>query len=49
LNSVDSTGDSPCHLSIHPNGQFLGVANYGTNYAWFRISNDGSILSPPVI
>jgi 6-phosphogluconolactonase len=44
LNAVDGGGDAPCHLSLHPNGQFLFSAAYmGGNFAGFRLNADGSI------
>ena len=30
INTVSSRGKWPCHLSVHPSGKFVLVANYGT-------------------
>jgi len=44
LNSVNSGGKGPAHLSIHPNGRFVLVANYfGGSVAVLPIREDGSL------
>ncbi len=41
---VDSRGASPTHLSVHPSGRFVFVANYGGgNVAVFPVAADGSL------
>lgn len=47
LNTVSSGGAGPAHLSIHPSGRFVLVANYfGGSVAVLPIRADGS-LGPP--
>jgi 6-phosphogluconolactonase len=44
INSVSSRGAHPAHLSVHPSGRWLGVANYsGGTIASFPIQPDGSL------
>jgi 6-phosphogluconolactonase len=42
INTVDSHGAGPTHLSLHPDGRFLLVANYDSgSVTVFPVSNDG--------
>ena len=44
INKVDSHGKLPCHLSVHPSGKFVLVANYGTgNVSVFPILANGGL------
>ena len=44
LNSVSSGGKGPAHLSVHPSGKFVLVANYfGGSVAVLPIKEDGSL------
>ncbi len=44
LNVVSSGGADPAHLSVHPSGKYLFVANYtGGSAAVIRIQEDGSL------
>jgi 6-phosphogluconolactonase len=48
INDVDSHGDFPAHLSVHPSGKYLLGSNYGTvaspgNFPIYQIMGDGSI------
>jgi 6-phosphogluconolactonase len=44
LNTVSTNGQHPAHVSVHPSGQYLLVANYSTgNYPVYRIEANGSI------
>lgn len=44
LNSQRSGGQGPCHLSVHPSGKYLFVANYsGGQAAMIQILADGSL------
>lgn len=44
LNSVSSGGKGPAHLSLHPSGKFVFVANYfGGSVAVLPIQADGSL------
>ena len=44
LNSVSSGGAGPTHVSVHPSGRFLFVANYfGGSVGVFPIKPDGSL------
>ncbi len=44
LNTVSSHGAGPAHLSVHPSGKFVFVANYaGGTIAVLRAASDGSI------
>ncbi|MCB1229349.1 MAG: lactonase family protein [Verrucomicrobiae bacterium] len=44
LNTVSSGGKGPAHLSIHPSGRFVLVANYfGGSVAVIPIRDDGSL------
>lgn len=44
LNSVATGGADPAHLSVHPSGKYLLVANYtGGSVAVIRINPDGSL------
>lgn len=45
IDSIESGGAHPCHLSIHPSGNFLYVANYsGGNISSAQISSSGGFL-----
>jgi 6-phosphogluconolactonase len=44
MNTVSSGGKGPAHLSVHPNGKFVLVANYfGGSVAVIPIKADGSL------
>jgi 6-phosphogluconolactonase (cycloisomerase 2 family) len=44
LSAVGSAGTSPAHVSVHPSGKFVFVANYGGgNVAVFPVAGDGSL------
>jgi 6-phosphogluconolactonase len=44
---VDSQGKWPCHLSVHPSGKFVLVANYDTgNVSVFPILANGGLGDP---
>ncbi len=44
LNTVDSGGAGPAHLSVHPSGKFVLVANYfGGTVAVLPVQADGSL------
>ena len=44
MNSVNSGGKGPAHLSIHPSGEYVLVANYfGGSIAILPIQKDGSL------
>lgn len=44
MNTVSSGGKGPAHLSVHPNGKFVLVANYfGGSVAVIPIQADGSL------
>ncbi|HZU28366.1 MAG TPA: lactonase family protein [Bryobacteraceae bacterium] len=44
LNDVDSQGTGPAHLSIHPSGRYVFVANYdGGNFAVLPVLPDGRL------
>lgn len=44
LHTLESGGNSPTHLSVHPSGQYLLVANCRSgNFPAYRIAGDGSI------
>jgi 6-phosphogluconolactonase len=44
LSAVGSSGTSPAHLSVHPSGKFVFVANYGGgNVAVFPVAADGTL------
>lgn len=44
LNTVSSEGAGPCHLSVHPNGKHVFVANYaGGTVGVLPIQPDGSL------
>ncbi len=44
LSTVSSEGAGPCHLSVHPSGKFVLVANYdGGTFAVLPIRPDGSL------
>jgi hypothetical protein len=48
LNTVSSEGANPTHLSIHPSGKFLLVANYfGGTVAVLPIRANGEFWAPP--
>ncbi len=45
--AVGSAGTTPAHLSVHPSGKFVFVANYGGgNVAVFPVGPDGSLGEP---
>jgi 6-phosphogluconolactonase (cycloisomerase 2 family) len=47
LNTVSSQGAGPAHLSVHPSGQYVLVANYGGgNVAVLPIRSKGELGSP---
>jgi 6-phosphogluconolactonase (cycloisomerase 2 family) len=44
LSAVGSAGTSPAHVSVHPSGKFVFVANYGGgNVAVFPVAADGTL------
>jgi 6-phosphogluconolactonase (cycloisomerase 2 family) len=44
LSAVGSAGTSPAHVSVHPSGRFVFVANYGGgNVAVFPVAGDGTL------
>jgi 6-phosphogluconolactonase len=44
LGAVSSAGTTPAHLSVHPSGKFVFVANYGAgNVAVFPVGADGAL------
>jgi 6-phosphogluconolactonase len=44
LGAVRSAGSTPAHLSVHPSGKFVFVANYGGgNVAVFPVGPDGAL------
>jgi 6-phosphogluconolactonase (cycloisomerase 2 family) len=44
LGAVSSAGATPAHLSVHPSGKFVFVANYGAgNVAVFPVGADGAL------
>jgi 6-phosphogluconolactonase len=44
LGAVSSGGTTPAHLSVHPSGKFVFVANYGGgNVAVFPVGADGAL------
>ena len=44
LGAVSSAGTTPAHLSVHPSGKFVFVANYGGgNVAVFPVGPDGAL------
>jgi 6-phosphogluconolactonase len=44
IGTVSSGGNSPTHLSVHPGGRFVFVANYGGgNVAVFPVGADGAL------
>jgi 6-phosphogluconolactonase (cycloisomerase 2 family) len=44
LAAVDSAGSLPAHVSVHPSGKFVFVANYGGgNVAVFPVAADGTL------
>ncbi|MEA1878911.1 MAG: lactonase family protein [Bacteroidota bacterium] len=46
INSIHSGGAHPCHLTIHPSGSNLYVANYsGGNISSIQISSSGELLT----
>ena len=47
LGAVSSAGALPAHISVHPSGRFVFVANYGGgNVAVFPVRPDGSLGDP---
>jgi 6-phosphogluconolactonase (cycloisomerase 2 family) len=47
LSAVGSAGTSPAHVSVHPAGKFVFVANYGGgNVAVFPVAADGTLGAP---
>jgi 6-phosphogluconolactonase len=43
LGAVSSAGTMPAHVSVHPSGRFVFVANYGGNVAVFPVGADGAL------
>jgi 6-phosphogluconolactonase (cycloisomerase 2 family) len=44
LSAVGSSGTAPAHVSVHPSGKFVFVANYGGgNVAVFPVAADGTL------
>ena len=44
LNTVSSEGDGPAHISVHPSGKYVFVANYGGgSIAVLPIESDGKL------
>ena len=44
LSAVGSAGTSPAHVSVHPSGKFVFVANFGAgNVAVFPVAADGTL------
>ena len=44
LNEDKSGGSGPCHVSVHPEGKFVAVANYGGgSTAVFKLDADGKL------
>ena len=44
LSAVGSSGTLPAHVSVHPSGKFVFVANYGGgNVAVFPVAGDGTL------
>jgi 6-phosphogluconolactonase len=44
LNTVSSGGAGPAHLSVHPSGRYVFVANYaGGSFAVLPVGSDGSL------
>lgn len=44
LNKQSTKGDAPCHVSVHPSGKWVTVANYtGGNFSVFAVKADGSL------
>ncbi|MPY64861.1 lactonase family protein [Streptomyces spongiae] len=48
---ADSGGTNPCHLTVHPDGNWLLTAHYGSekapgSVAVHRLDTDGSLLEP---
>jgi 6-phosphogluconolactonase (cycloisomerase 2 family) len=47
INAVASEGSGPAHLSVHPSGKYVFVANYaGGTIAVLPVREDGSLSSP---
>ena len=47
LGAVSSAGTTPAHVSVHPSGKFVFVANYGGgNVAVFPVGADGALGEP---
>jgi len=50
LNRYSSMGESPCHVSVAPNGRMVFVSNYrGGNLAAFKLNEDGSLAADPYV
>jgi 6-phosphogluconolactonase len=46
LGAVSSAGTTPAHVSVHPSGKFVFVANYGGgNVAVFPVGPDGALAN----
>ena len=44
MNRQSAEGQGPCHVSCHPDGSYIFIANYsGGNIAVYPLGNDGSI------
>lgn len=47
LGALSSAGTTPSHVSVHPTGKFVFVANYGGgNVAVFPVGPDGALKDP---
>jgi 6-phosphogluconolactonase (cycloisomerase 2 family) len=47
LGALSSAGTTPSHVSVHPSGKFVFVANYGGgNVAVFPVGPDGALKDP---
>ncbi|GAA0541346.1 hypothetical protein GCM10011581_37230 [Saccharopolyspora subtropica] len=47
INSQPSLGSEPCHLSVHPSGQWVLTANYGTGNLAVHPVAEGGVLREP--
>ncbi|RLN49935.1 hypothetical protein BBJ29_001706 [Phytophthora kernoviae] len=45
LNSIESHGGNPTHISLSPNEDFLAVSNYDGSLTMFPLNGDGSIAN----
>jgi 6-phosphogluconolactonase len=47
LNSQSSEGANPCHVSVHPSGKMVFLANYtGGSFSAYPLNADGSVQAP---